>query len=194
MFFFDLRHLLRRGRRSPARRSRACARAVVGAFDLVRHQPVAVCGAVGLVADHALGEQAGERLVEVEIAAALQRAREEARVEQMQDRVLDAADILVDRQPVVDRRRGRTARRRAASRSAAKYQDESTKVSSVSVSRRAGPPQAGQATCFQVGWCSSGLPGLSKSTSSGSTTGSWSSGTGTMPQPSQWMTGIGQPQ
>ncbi len=33
----------------------------------------------------------------------------------------------------------------------AKYQDESTKVSIVSVSRRAGLPQDGQATCFQLG-------------------------------------------
>src|SRR5438132_7662820 len=32
-----------------------------------------------------------------------------------------------------------------------KYQDESKKVSSVSVSRRAGPLQVGQATCFHVG-------------------------------------------
>src|SRR3712207_694934 len=76
----------------------------------------------------------------------------------------------------------------------AKYQDESTKVSMVSVSRRACPPQLGQLTCFQVGWRSSGLPGTSKDTSSGSTTGSWSLGTGTTPQASQWITGIGQPQ
>ena len=68
------------------------------------------------------------------------------------------------------------------------------KVSKVSVSRFAGLPQDGQATCFQVGWCSSGLPGLSKLTSSGSVTGSWSFGTGTMPQAAQWITGIGQPQ
>ncbi len=33
----------------------------------------------------------------------------------------------------------------------AKYQALSTKVSNVSVSRTAAPPQAGQATCFQVG-------------------------------------------
>ena len=33
----------------------------------------------------------------------------------------------------------------------AKYQELSTKVSNVSVSRRAGAPQRGQATCFQVG-------------------------------------------
>lgn len=68
------------------------------------------------------------------------------------------------------------------------------KVSKVSVSRSAGLPHWGQPVCFQVGWWSSGLPGLSKVTSSGSTTGSWSSGTGTMPHDLQWMTGIGQPQ
>ena len=33
----------------------------------------------------------------------------------------------------------------------AKYHDESTKVSQVSVSRRAGLAQFGQATCFHVG-------------------------------------------
>ena len=61
--------------------------------------------AIGLVHDHALREQAGERLVEVEMAALAHRAGEEARIEQMQDRVLDAADILVDRQPVIGHRR-----------------------------------------------------------------------------------------
>src|SRR5712672_1627832 len=76
----------------------------------------------------------------------------------------------------------------------AKYHDESTKVSIVSVSRRAGPPQLGHATCFQLGWRSSGLPGLSKVTSSGNCTGKSLAGTGTTPQASQWMIGIGQPQ
>ena len=80
----------------------------------------------------------------------------------MQDRVLDAADILVDRHPVVGSPRGRTAPSRSCGEvKRSKYQDESTKVSSVSVSRRAGLPQGGQATCFQVGWRSSGLPGRS---------------------------------
>ena len=58
----------------------------------------------------------------------------------------------------------------------------------VSVSRRAGPPQAGQVVCTQssarasgdwpssVGW---------KSSMSGSSTGNWSSGTGTTPHFSQ---------
>ena len=76
----------------------------------------------------------------------------------------------------------------------AKYQELSTKVSKVSVSRRAFAPHRGQSTCFQVGWWSSGLPGFEKSTSSGSRTGSCSTGTGTTPQASQWIAGIGQPQ
>src|SRR3546814_18278549 len=44
-----------------------------------------------------------ERLGEVEMAAIAQCAREEARIEQMQHGVLDAADILVDGHPVFDR-------------------------------------------------------------------------------------------
>ena len=76
----------------------------------------------------------------------------------------------------------------------AKYHDESTNVSMVSVSRRAGLPHCGQATFFQVGWRSSGLPGRSKVTSSGSCTGRSFAGTGTTPHASQWMIGIGQPQ
>ena len=69
----------------------------------------------------------------------------------MQHRVLDAADILVDRQPVVDRLATEGQRRRVGAQKRAKYQELSTKVSNVSVSRRAGSPQRGQATCFQVG-------------------------------------------
>src|SRR6202007_70730 len=76
----------------------------------------------------------------------------------------------------------------------AKYQEESTNVSIVSVSRVAGLPHRGQATFFQVGWRSSGLPGRSNVTSSGSSTGRSFTGTGTTPQVSQWMIGIGQPQ
>ncbi len=55
------------------------------------------------MADHALGEQAGERLAggQVHIAAIPERAHEEAGIEQVQHRMLDAADILVDRHPVV---------------------------------------------------------------------------------------------
>ena len=64
--------------------------------------PGAVGGAVGLVDHHALGEQAGERLVDTDVTGRLHGAGEEAAVEQVQDRMLDAADILVDRQPLVD--------------------------------------------------------------------------------------------
>ena len=70
-------------------------------LDLVREQPVAVLVLIGLVQHHALREQAGERFVDVRVAELVHRAGEEARIEQMQDRVLDAADILVDRQPVI---------------------------------------------------------------------------------------------
>ena len=64
----------------------------------------------------------------------------------------------------------------------------------VSVSRFAGLPQAGQGTSRQVGCQSSGLPGRSKVTSSGSRTGRFSFFSGTTPQSAQWTTGIGQPQ
>ena len=64
--------------------------------------------AIGLVHHHALREQAGERLVHADMSGLVHGAGEEARIEQMQDRVLDAADILIDRQPFVhDRAVGR---------------------------------------------------------------------------------------
>src|SRR3546814_2306596 len=75
-----------------------------------------------------------------------------------------------------------------------KYHEESTKVSSVSVSRNASPPHDGQLVCFHVACRSSGLPGTEKSASSGSTIGSWPFGTGTSPHARQWINGIGVPQ
>src|SRR5262249_56439569 len=45
---------------------------------------------------------AGERLVHPEMAGRLHGAGEEPAVEKMQDRVLDAADVLIDRQPMID--------------------------------------------------------------------------------------------
>ena len=63
-----------------------------------------------------------------------------------------------------------------------KYQLESTKVSMVSVSRSAGPPQIGQVVRRKPSLEASGdCPVGSNSTSSGASTGSWSSGTGTTP-------------
>src|SRR6185503_2613912 len=47
-----------------------------------------------------LGEQAGKGLRDVEAAQMLERPGPEACVEQMQDRMLDAADILVNREPM----------------------------------------------------------------------------------------------
>ena len=136
---------------------------------VARQHPAAVRVPVGLVHHHALREQAGEGLVDARVTGLLHGAGEEARIEQVQDRVLDAADILVDRQPAHPRFPGPSGdRSRVGSVKRAKYQDESTKVSMVSVSRRAGLPHCGQATCFQVGWRSSGLPGTSNDTSSGS--------------------------
>ena len=75
-----------------------------------------------------------------------------------------------------------------------KYQDESTKVSIVSVSRRAGCPHFGHVQRRKSSRLRSGLPLPSGTQSSGRTTGNWSSGTGTAPHPGQWMIGIGVPQ
>ena len=76
----------------------------------------------------------------------------------------------------------------------AKYQDESTNVSNVSVSLVASFWQLGHFTFFHVGCMSRGLPGILKSTSSGNLTGKSSLDTSWTPQSSQWIMGIGQPQ
>ena len=60
--------------------------------------------------DHPLVEEAGDRLAEADQALLLHHLGEEPRVEQVQDGVLDAADVLVDRHPVV----GERARERLA--------------------------------------------------------------------------------
>ena len=97
-----LRHLLDRAdldRRAVRDQRRAALAVDLLDLDLGRRHP-AVRALVGLVHDHALREQALERLLDrVQMAGDLHGADEEARIEQVQDRVLDAADILVDRQP-----------------------------------------------------------------------------------------------
>ena len=147
---------------------RPCRRALL---DLVRETAIAVRILVGLVADHALREQAGKRFGDRDHAQLGHGAGEKARIEQMQDRVLDAADILIHRQPVI---RGvlSTGSSAAGLVKRAKYQDESAKVSSVSVSRTAAPLQAGQVAVFHAVSASSGLPLTLKLISSGSRTGS----------------------
>ena len=52
--------------------------------------------------DHALRQEVRERLIEVDEAGVVQDLREEARVQEVQDGVLDAADVLIDRRPVID--------------------------------------------------------------------------------------------
>ncbi len=92
-----------------------------------------------------------EGLVEPDVAGLAHAAGEEARVEQVQDRVLDAADVLVDRhqRSTIARSMGRAAFVGSVKR--AKYQDESSKVSMVSVSRRAGARRSGTARASMLG-------------------------------------------
>ena len=61
--------------------------------------------AVALLRDHPLVEEAGERLLDRQQPHVVHRAANEPRVEQMEDGVLDAADVLIDRQPAVHERR-----------------------------------------------------------------------------------------
>ena len=75
--------------------------------------PVRPARRIGLVRHHALGEERVERLDRLlrQMPRHLHRPREEARIEQVQDRMLDAADILVDVHPVVGIRHHRRRRR-----------------------------------------------------------------------------------
>ena len=75
--------------------------AVILAHNVIGKQPIAVIVTVGFVANHALGQQPGERFFQVKIAAALQGAGEEARIQQVQDSMFNPADILIHRQPIV---------------------------------------------------------------------------------------------
>src|SRR5690606_38788315 len=72
-----------------------------GDRDFRRRYP-ALRSLIRLVNHHALGEQALEWLLhDIDMAGRLHRAGEEARVEKVQDRMLDAANILVNAQPAV---------------------------------------------------------------------------------------------
>ena len=55
------------------------------------------------MADHALGEEAGKRFGHRHQIQLVHGAGEKAGIEQMQNRMLDAADILIHRQPVIRR-------------------------------------------------------------------------------------------
>ena len=65
-------------------------------FDIFSTRPVG-----RQARDHALVEEGRERLLERHEAEVLQDAREEPRVQEVQDRVLDAADVLVDGRPLL---------------------------------------------------------------------------------------------
>ncbi len=165
------------------------------ALDLLGEEPVAGIVAVGLVAHHALGEQPGKRLAHPEIAALGERSGEEARIKEMQHRMLDAADILVHRQPVIDvgAHEGCVGARGEQKR--AKYHDDSKNVSNVSVSRSAAPPQPRAVRVLPASDaaradCRDGRSSRPRAEAPADP----ASGTGTMPQAGQWMTGMGQPQ
>ena len=80
------------------------------------------------------------------------------------------------------------------SQNLAKYHDESTKVSRVSVSLTAFNPVSLHFVYFQVGCLSNGFPGIVKSISSGRVIGNSSSGTGIISPSSLYKIGIGHPQ
>ena len=73
-------------------------------LDVAGLHPLAIRSLIGLVNHHALGEQALEGLRKAQMAGRLHGPREEARIEEMQDRVFDATDVLIDRQPVIGHR------------------------------------------------------------------------------------------
>ena len=99
--FLGLAHLFRAAKGHRAAALAVHQAAVVAAGHLFRVYPGAVGVLVGLVADHALGQQAGERFLDPQIAAGLQGPGEETGIQKVQHRMLDAADILVHRQPAV---------------------------------------------------------------------------------------------
>uniref|UniRef100_A0A0N5A6W1 LigA n=1 Tax=Parastrongyloides trichosuri TaxID=131310 RepID=A0A0N5A6W1_PARTI len=68
-------------------------------LDPARLAAVFMAVEIGLVDHHPLGEEARERLLHVHLAGVRQGAGDEAGVEQVQDRVLYAADVLIDGQP-----------------------------------------------------------------------------------------------
>src|SRR5882724_4914246 len=131
---------------------------------------------------HALREEAADWLVMRDEAEVAHHFAPETRIEQVQNGVRDAADVLVNREPVSDfsRVKGRFGIVWIAV--PVKYHDESTNVSIVSVSRRAGPPHLGQVTLTNSGVDARGdSPSPVSFGFGGSSTGKSLSGTGTRP-------------
>ena len=59
---------------------------------------------IGLVNHHALGEKTRKRFRNATVTGFLHGAGKKPRIEQMQNRMFDATDILIHRQPVIDHR------------------------------------------------------------------------------------------
>ena len=180
-----LRHLGRRPDRHRRPVGEPRARLVANhRARLVPHRAAVLERRIGLVRHHPLGEQRVERLDRLrrQMPGPHHRPGEEPRVEQVQDRVLDAADVLVDVHPVVGV--GEVGRRRGVRRGEAREVPARVRRRCPSCRSRAAPapPQRGQVARVQVGCHSSGLPGWSKLTSSGSRTGRFSRASGTTPQ------------
>ena len=102
---FRLRHLddaANRKRRSVGLQCRGVGAALHLVGRKIEDAPLLVRALICFMRHHPLREQRSERFGHVDQADAVQRARPEARVEQVQDRMLDSADILFDRQPFRD--------------------------------------------------------------------------------------------
>ena len=94
---------------APLSRRTICAVAIL--FNALWFEPFAGVVTIGRMIDHALGEQSGERFGQIKMTGVTHGTHEESRIEQMQNGVLDAADILVNRQPVIDLCRANRRRR-----------------------------------------------------------------------------------
>ena len=136
---------------------------------------------------HALRQQARERLVVLDQAEVAEDAAEEPRVDQVQNGVLDAAAVEVDRGTSTSRPRARTAAGRCADRRTGRSTRTSRRTCP-SCPSRAAPDRRTPGTRRSptpATWASGESPRPVNSATFGSTTGSWSSGTGTMPHRSQ---------
>ncbi len=141
---------------------------------------------------HALGEQMLEWLAELHEPEVTHDLGPEARIQQVEHRVFDAADVLVHRHPIVvahiNHRRTHRGSNNACSTTMNRQMYPSCRF------RVARPSHTAALAREEALILVQGLPLPSGTRSSGSTTGRSSSGTGTTPQASQWMIGIGVPQ
>ena len=111
----------------------------------------------------------------------------------MQDRVLNAAHILIDREPIIgfSVKRAKAGMRRTITREIPTGIDKS--IASIGLAARR-LLAARTVDVFPGGMVIERISWLLNVTSSGSLSGKSFSGTGRAPQASQWIIGIGQPQ